>query len=301
MHSAPALLETEGPRITITGTTIENLVIGEHGQITNNAAGHGTQSRSSPADHPASKPGEAADLLLVTATDTETDALLDVFPARQSRFAQKMTYYDFGVIAHARICLVQCEKGIATPGGSLLTIMQAIEVLSPGALLLVGLAFGTGREQQVLGDILVSQQIMLYDNQKIERDASGQIRRIARGDRVTASPWLLGRCREAAQGWGETGVRFGLLLSGEQVIDHRQCRDQLVALEPEAIGGETEGGGLYLAAQNRHLDWIIIKAICDWADGQKSFLKEQSQGLAARNTAKFVHHLIQKGGFARSQ
>ena len=92
-------------------------------------------------------------------------------------------------------------------------------------------------------------------------------------------------------------------------------RDQLLALEPEAIGGEMEGIGLYTAAQGEKVDWILVKAICDWADGNKETDKTskastensdkaikktkttstvRDQKIAARNAAQFVIHVLLK-------
>jgi nucleoside phosphorylase len=36
-------------------------------------------------------------------------------------------------------------------------------------------------------------------------------------------------------------VRFGLVLTGEKLVDDIDYRDQLVALEEEVVGGEMEG------------------------------------------------------------
>ena len=64
-------------------------------------------------------------------------------------------------------------------------------------------------------------------------------------------------------------VDFGLLLSGEKLVDNHDYREQLKRLAPEATGGEMEGAGLYVARQDAKVDWIVIKAICDRADGHK--------------------------------
>jgi nucleoside phosphorylase len=65
-------------------------------------------------------------------------------------------------------------------------------------------------------------------------------------------------------------------------------------MEPEAIGGDMEGAGLYAAAGVAKVDWILVKAICDWADGNKN---DDAQQLAAHNAADFVRHVIQLGGW----
>jgi nucleoside phosphorylase len=71
-------------------------------------------------------------------------------------------------------------------------------------------------------------------------------------------------------------------------------RDWLLKIEPEAIGGEMEGAGLYAAARDAKVDWILVKAICDWADGTKN---NDAQPQAARNAAQFVLHVLQLGGW----
>jgi hypothetical protein len=39
-------------------------------------------------------------------------------------------------------------------------------------------------------------------------------------------------------------------------------------------------------------DWILVKAVCDWADGKKSEDKTKRQLKAARNAARFVWHAL---------
>jgi hypothetical protein len=58
-----------------------------------------------------------------------------------------------------------------------------------------------------------------------------------------------------------------------------------------------EGAGLYAAAQRARVDWILVKAICDWAE-HKGRSKRQRQLLAAQNAASFVLHVIRQGGLA---
>ena len=86
------------------------------------------------------------------------------------------------------------------------------------------------------------------------------------------------------------------MLSGEKLVDNLAFRQELLAFEPEAIGGEMEGAGLYVACQDRHVDWILVKAICDWADGNKATDKDARQATAACNAALFVLHTLQKVG-----
>jgi nucleoside phosphorylase len=232
-------------------------------------------------------------ILLVTVTKTETQAVLENLknatdrPWQRKHIGQKI-YYALGKIGGAEVFLVQSEMGTSTPGGALITIHKAIEALSPGAIVMVGIAFGTRPDKQRLGDILVSQQIMAYEPGK-ERG-----RFIPRGDRVTCSTLLLDKFRSGELDWPGAPVHFGLVLSGEKLVNDLPFRTQLLEIEPEAIGGEMEGVGLYTAAQDARVDWILVKAICDWADGNKN---DDAQSLAANNAAGFLMHVLEQGGW----
>jgi nucleoside phosphorylase len=232
-------------------------------------------------------------ILLVTITKTETQAVLEnVLKATdrpwQRKHIGKKTFYDLGKIGGAEVFLVQSEMGVSTPGGALITIHEAIEALSPIAIIMVGIAFGTRPHKQQLGDILVAKQIMAYEPGK-ERG-----RFIPRGDRVTCSTVLLDKFRSGELDWLGASVHFGLVLSGEKLVNDLAFRTRLLEIEPEAIGGEMEGVGLYTAAQDAKLDWILVKAICDWADGNKT---DDAQALAANNAAAFLMHVLKQGGW----
>ncbi|MCP4699107.1 MAG: hypothetical protein GY862_19980 [Gammaproteobacteria bacterium] len=236
-------------------------------------------------------------LLIVTVTKQEARAVLESFCGSASRettrkFIGAKTYHDLGVHGGAPVFMVQSETGSATPGGALLTVNQAIRDLQPQAIIMCGIAFGLDPQRQRLGEILIAKQIQAYESAK----ADGQRGWMARGDRVTASSRLLDRFRGGDIYWDdeEAKTRFGLVLSGEKLVNDADFRDALLRQEPEAIGGEMEGVGLYAAARDAGVEWILVKAICDWADGDKD---DKAQATAARNAARFVLHTVQAGGW----
>jgi hypothetical protein len=163
---------------------------------------------------------------------------------------------------------------------------------------MVGIAFGIDPQKQRIGDILIARQLVAYDLQRIGTDAAGMPRINFRGERAASSPRMLDRFRSGAIDWKGATLHFGIVLSGDKLIDQRDFRDQLLNHEPEAVGGEMEGAGLYAAAQIKKVDWILIKAVCDYADGQKGLDKARRQTKAAQNAARFVFHVLQQGGFA---
>ncbi|WP_335990603.1 5'-methylthioadenosine/S-adenosylhomocysteine nucleosidase family protein [Glycomyces sp. MUSA5-2] len=243
---------------------------------------------------------ERADILLVTATRTETRAVLDAFGIRSGdrlrrRFIGDNTYLDLNILSGAHVYLVETEMGSGGASGSALTIAEGIQALRPKSLVMVGIAFGLDPARQRIGDVLVSKQVLSYELQR--RSGSQDRRTVLRGDRISASPRLLGRCRSAAVDWDQGSVDFGLVMSGDKLVDDVDFRDELAALtDGQAIGGEMEGAGLCAAAYRGKTDWILIKAVCDWADGRKGYRKESRQKEAARKAASFAHHMIEAGG-----
>ena len=239
-----------------------------------------------------------ADTLLVTMTPVETRAVLDAFQAATGRAAALkldpgLPCHDLGEVGGSRVVLVQSEMGTSGPGGSLLTVSEAIRALEPAAVIMTGIAFGMDPSRQAIGDILVSENLRPYEHQRVGT-AAGQPRVILRSDRPHAATALLRRCKAAQYSWTGAKLRFGLVLSGEKLVDNLAFREELRALEPEALGGEMEGAGLYAACQDAKVDWILVKAICDWADGQKENDRPARQKLAADNAARFVLHVLQQ-------
>ncbi len=236
-------------------------------------------------------------ILIVTVTKVEAQAVLHVFsqaagitPTRE--FIGDKTYYNLGTHGGVPVFMVRSEPGIATLSGALLTTHQAIQDLAPQAVIICGIAFGLHPSKQHLGDILVAKQIQYYEPRKVDMQ-QGQI---PRGDRATSAVRLLDRFRNGELEWQDSSTHFGLVLSGEALINDPAFRDELLEIAPEAIGGEMEGAGLYAAAHSAKVDWILVKAICDWADGEKN---DDAHPLAARNAAQFVFYVLQLGGWDR--
>jgi nucleoside phosphorylase len=233
------------------------------------------------------------DVLLVTVTEVEAQAVISLV---EKKFNQKCVpifdkvnvYYDLGVIGGARIAMLRSQMGSGGPGGAALAVADAIQNLSPSVVLMVGIAFGVNPHKQKIGDILVSQQVLDYNPQRIGTGQDGEQTITPRGDKASASPMLIQRFQHGQLRWQGPKVEFGLILSGGALVDNIDYRDQLRELAPEAIGGEMEGTGLYSAAYRQQTHWILVKAICDWADGQKSRNKKKRQAQAAQNAAAFT-------------
>ncbi len=158
------------------------------------------------------------------------------------------------------------------------------------AVIMVGIAFGRDAKKQGAGDVLVATEIVSYEQQRVGKEV------VHRATIPPSDPTLLNRF-ENALAWSfrrpdgsECVCRPGPILSGEKLIDDVQFKAALFAAFPQAIGGEMEGAGL-CAAAIRGVPWILVKAVCDWADGNKN---KEHQPLAAASAASLVQYVLAK-------
>jgi nucleoside phosphorylase len=229
------------------------------------------------------------DILIITVNKHETAAVFDGFKAAIGSDAIPYTcdgrvYRKLGQINGASIFHALTEMGSGGVGGTQQSVDIAIRALKPKSVIAVGIAFGIDSKSQGIGDILVARQLQLYEPQRI---GDGKV--IARGDKPHATPRLVNAFEGVAQvSWNGAPVRVGLMLSGEKLVDNIDFRESLREIAPEAIGGEMEGAGLYVSSQEHGVHWIVVKAICDWADGKKRHKKTERQKTAATNAVSFV-------------
>jgi nucleoside phosphorylase len=137
----------------------------------------------------------------------------------------------------------------------------------------------------------VSEQITYYELQRITHEAKDLYQ--VTGDRASSSHKLLNLIQAVYDGQDQIKAHFGLVLSGDKLVDDINYRNHLCNLEPRALGGEMEGAGLSFTANENHVDWILVKGISDWADGSKKIDEHLHQPIAARNAVKLVIQALQ--------
>lgn len=237
-------------------------------------------------------------VLFVVSTNSEARFLKEIaetkFNLRLARIHSTYhTIYSFGEIAKTDIYMVQSEMGKETPGGIILTAIDSIDFLKPDAVICVGIAYGLNQKKQKLGDVLIAKQMCGYDLKKVIEKKGKQIT-ISRGDKIETSTKLLDRFRSGSLDWEGCKLHFGLILSGSTLTNSSTFTKQLLTIEPEAIGGEMEGAGLYNVVAKRKVDWILVKGICDWGKRKTDAYQE----VAAKNATLYAFHVISQGGLS---
>jgi nucleoside phosphorylase len=235
------------------------------------------------------------DLVILTATDPELEAVLrrlEPYPRRKAvlkGFAEQETYY-VGKFGASVAAVTKCRMGSLDSSGATLATQHAQRVWRPRALVMVGIALGKDPEKQRIADVLVASQVISYEPQRV-----GEKQTVHRGPNTPANPTLLNRFENVPH-WSfcrPDGSRckreVGPILSGEKLVDDPAFKASLFDRYTQAIGGDMEGVGLAAASVRHGVPWILVKAICDWADGKKH---KKHQPLAGAAAVSLVHHVL---------
>ena len=234
-------------------------------------------------------------MLILTAAKPELDAVLGYLrPASRGRdvlrgFIGQETYY-VGRYGKEGTVVTMCGMGAIGRDSVILASQQAVTLFKPKAMIMIGIAFGRDPKRQNLGDVLVASHVIAYEPQRVSKS---QV--VHRGNITQVGPILLNRFRNVID-WHfsigrkqESHFYIGPLLSGEKLIDRKEFKNGLFKEFPQAIGGEMEGAGLSAVAARAGIEWIVVKGICDWADGAKN---DHAQALAAHAAAFLVLHVL---------
>lgn len=224
-------------------------------------------------------------ILLVTATDLETKFThkslnpLNGYTKIIQVFTGSQTYF-LGMFGIYPIVHVQCAMGSLSRASSIMTVTTALSKLKSKVVIMVGIAFGVDETSQKIGDVFIAESVIPYNSKRV-----GKTKNISRGIEAQSSQVLLNRFKNV-KNWEHTTVQnnkseliFTRLLSGEELVDSLEHRNTLVAQYPDSKGGEMEGAGVYSACGNK-IDCILVKGICDFADGEKGKNKKQNQEIA---------------------
>lgn len=234
--------------------------------------------------------------LLVTATKTETKHLHDLFNVNNSLpilrvHKENQTYY-VGYFGLYLIVHVESSMGSIGRQASIITTSKAINFWKPKAVVMPGIAFGIDDRKQKIGDVLISETVAPYNNQRV-----GKEKTLFRAPIPPCGVILLNKFKNISKDWKyseekQYKVDFTCLLSGEVLVDNIDYRNELLKAFPESSGGEMEGAGVFAAADDQRVEWIIVKSICDFADGNKSEDKKTKQELAIKTSVSLCLHVL---------
>jgi nucleoside phosphorylase len=228
------------------------------------------------------------DFLIVTPLSEERDAILALLPSYRKLPPSEIdirTYYlasvpitlPDGAVSQYTIAVVplaqmgQIDAATAT--------MDALKRWTPRYVILAGIAGGLARNRVSLGDVLVAEQVVQYENAKLTPDGSEIRWRTHEVDQrlLTATKNFMDR------GWmtvdpprpiqGEPKVHFGPICTGDKVIADARVLQEQSTVWPKLIGVEMEGGGVANAVAHAAAGapgFIMVRGVSDMADARKN-------------------------------
>ncbi|XP_068727689.1 death domain-containing ATP nucleosidase-like [Montipora capricornis] len=220
------------------------------------------------------------DVLLVTVKDCEflgCVAFLKNICKSYNRGLGIVYFGDMGDVKDkVNVSLLRCSEGAAGPGAALSKVKTAISILQPKALFYVGFCGGLSYGKVKLGDVVISAKLTTYAHKKVMNDGEQH-----RGIITPVSRDFANLIKHAADGWKAPLAnpevnrkvevhRDGVILSGPELVNSEWRREELLERYREAIAIEMEGEGVFAAANDLKMEWVVIKGISDYADGSKS-------------------------------
>ena len=242
-------------------------------------------------------------LLLMVVNPSEFYAAMNYFSKNKARRLESNgdIYYvgKWGKIPAALVR--QSKPGYAGPDGSMLLTMASINLFKN---LEVIIALGVCGTMGRLGDVIVSSQIDGCDDIKI---MGNDIQIINRAIKCNPGRKIYKYLKHNCETWSYLCTKQGTqkheakavlkpMLSGVHLVASAEYRKKLKkGVNMEAEGLEMEGigviHGITSAKKMDKIDFIIVKAGCDYADEKKS---KEWQPVAAMAAANFVYHQLSK-------
>jgi len=147
-----------------------------------------------------------------------------------------------------KVALLRFHEGSGVPGGSIVTTKNAVSVLKPKAVILVGTCSSLRPKETKLGDVVLSAKLTTYGLKVVTNE-----RELHNNIRTFTSKRFLDIIKDAALGWEaplknpeDREVKIhssGELLSVPEVINAESRCKQLTETFPQALATDSEAEG----------------------------------------------------------
>ena len=252
-------------------------------------------------------------ILLVTANDIEHYAVLSLLEPKEGRAVlyrfqhiysslAKAATYTFGKFGAFNAAVQRMTTQGPASAQDVITIAADCFRHNLNAVFSVGVACGVKKKNGML-DVLVSNRVTFYKVARHGTNKQGKLEIISRDIANSPTSEFLLQYFTNPPEWPTKGsktaarlttkkpkMHIGLLLSGDYLVDNKEFKDELLnTFAKEAIGIEMEGAGLYRDYRSHNYEILIVKAVCDFGDGEKN---KDYQPTAALLAAECLHHYL---------
>jgi 5'-methylthioadenosine/S-adenosylhomocysteine nucleosidase len=248
------------------------------------------------------------DFLVITALGEESRAFRQALRGLRREPASKRDVHQYyrgrlplpGVQGAYDVCVLEL-LGMGRVKAATATT-QAIATWRPRYVLLVGIAGGFAKKGVELGDVLIADQIVDYELQKLTRDKKRYRTEVHRTD-----PQLLARANALEQELlraasvrrprrGRSSQHVGAIASGDKVDAAGVTIAELGPHWNKLVGVEMEAGGIAQACweQVAAQPFFMIRAVSDLADASKDMRRDGQvwRDYACRVAARYAVELL---------
>ncbi|XP_067017535.1 uncharacterized protein [Acropora muricata] len=228
------------------------------------------------------------DILLLTVESCDFLSCYSLLGEPFRSYKEELGYVYFGCMGEAGdgeklwVALMTSSEGAATPGGSLAVGQIAFRVLRPKAVFSVGTCISLDSEKVRRGDVVISSKLTT-----------------AEGFKVPVSPLLGCLVKDTPYGWApplenpdesEVNIHPNSDILSLSLTLKRQY-DDICKEYPGAVAIETEGKGVYAAAYDTNIEWVIVKGVASYFHQSQAATSEWmsfASSMAASVVAKML-------------
>ena len=254
-------------------------------------------------------------VLLVTANEIERDAVVALLEPIENNnlfqyhhlwnfgFLERSAMYTFGKFGafNAALQMLSCQGSAAAQDA--ITIASECFGDNLCAIFAVGVACGVTNKSNYL-DVLVSEEITCYNLMRHGTEEKGGCEMINTDMVKLNTSSVFSKHFRTHSGWPSESskianallikpqMRMGLILSGDFLVDNQEFKDHLLLKKDfgyDAVGIEMEGGGLFYEYKQNRCEVMIVKAVCDFGDGNKD---KEYQPTAALLAVECLKHYL---------
>ncbi|CAH3113177.1 unnamed protein product [Porites lobata] len=246
------------------------------------------------------QPDLPVDVLLVTVKDCEFLSCYNELTDPYRYYYKDVGYVYFNNFQSyeekVKVALLRCNEGSIGPSSSLIAVKNAAPILQPKAVISVGACSGLNPDKTKLGDVVVSAKLTTYASKVVTSEQDQWAGMSSHVSKLFSKIIL-----NCADGWQaplknpeDRQVKVhcnGEFLSGPEEIRAQWRRKELVDRHPLAAVVEMEGEGVFAAAFDSQLEWLIVKGIADFADGEQA-TAESWEACGSMMAASLVSHIL---------
>ncbi|XP_068693978.1 NLR family CARD domain-containing protein 3-like [Montipora foliosa] len=224
------------------------------------------------------------DILLLTVEDCEFLSCYSFLGQPVRSYNVKVGAIYFGFIGtgqnQLKVALKICRKGSVVTGVSSTAVKNAVSILRPKAVFLVGTCSGLSSDKVKLGDVVVSAKLTT-----------------PAGFKIPVSPHLGDLVSDAPFGWvapleNPDELEVKVHCDGDILSQAEWCKvADLQKQYPEAIAVETGGEGVLAAAYDEKVEWVVVKGVASFVNQTQPSSSEWmsfASTMAASVVAKMI-------------